>query len=91
MQFNICLASSTNDVHGLQVTGFNINYFNASDFLYPATNVSFVYGPPGKRLPFPDHSFDLAMSMNVLEHVVGAPLHSVETRLIIDRVGYSTF
>ena len=56
----------------MQVTGFNINFFNASDFVYPAPNNSFVFGQPGKRLPFPDYSFDLVMSMNVLEHVAGA-------------------
>ena len=55
-----------------QITGFNINFFNASDFLYPAPSTSFVFGPPGKRLPFPDQTFDLVMSMNVLEHVAGA-------------------
>jgi 2-polyprenyl-3-methyl-5-hydroxy-6-metoxy-1,4-benzoquinol methylase len=45
--------------------------------VYPAPNTSFVFGQPGKRLPFPDHSFDLVMSMNVLEHVAGVAAGSL--------------
>lgn len=54
----------------MQITGFNVNAFSAKDFKFPAENVSFVFGPPG-RLPFPDCSFDLVTSVNVMEHVRG--------------------
>ena len=69
-----------------QITGFNINFFNASDFVFPAPNTSFVFGPPGKRLPFPDQTFDVVISMNVLEHVAGACVRSATLCLPCSRV-----
>ena len=71
-----CWAESDTTRWFAQIVGFNVDSFGATDFKYLSESISFVYGPGGKRLPFPDHTFDLVMSMNVLEHVEGGSFQS---------------
>lgn len=58
--------------------------YSAATFQPPLpVNTSFVYSPAGSPLPFPDRSFDVVLSMNVLEHVADLQLFLGEAARVV--------
>jgi SAM-dependent methyltransferase len=68
--------------------GFEVEAVDIPDGHYTRARIWPVRDYDGRRLPFPDDTFDVVFSSNVLEHVEGLSEHLVEQRRVLKEGGW---
>ena len=69
--------------------GFRVKAIDLPNSTYSNQRVFDVVDYDGTHIPFPDHSFDIVFSSNVLEHVVDISGMLRETRRVLRANGYA--
>ncbi len=68
---------------GLKERGFDVEAIDLPNSSYSLSRVHPVTEYDGRRIPFPDASFDIVFSSNVLEHVQDLPAMLAETTRVL--------
>ena len=74
------IAAVADSVHGVDVSQDAISFANTR---YHAPNLTYSRIEPDSRLPFDDHSFDVALSFQVIEHVWDETAYLREARRVL--------
>jgi len=68
--------------------GFNVESIDIPDSTYSGQMDFSIQSYDGRHIPFPDHSFDIVFSSNVLEHIKDISDFQLEIRRVLKRDGY---
>jgi len=72
----------------LSEMGFRVSALDVNTSMHRATRVFDVVEYDGAHIPFPDGSFDIIFSSNLLEHIRDLPSFLAETRRVLKPNGY---
>ena len=74
---------------GLADLGYEVKAIDLPGSAHKASRVFPVVDYDGRTIPFPDATFDVVFSSNVLEHVVDLPAMLAETRRVLKPGGHA--